>query len=127
MGPVRRLRLVITADDDEAAAAVALVALIAFRARCFSVGGASGPARGALKTVRQRRPFRRRTVTTPATTRRMGRTSPHSSKPFMATSTTSWSAMIDTLSSRSTRPGVRAPVLLPSLHRRDRPRIIRAE
>ena len=89
------------------------------------VGGAS-PAT-ALNTVRQGGSFPRiRLITPPTTRRRTTISSIHTSKPFMATSTTSWSAMIDTRSSRSTQPGVQASVLRPRLHRRSGSRLIRA-
>jgi 8-oxo-dGTP diphosphatase len=42
------------------------------------------PAQACSCRPRQRPPLRRRMATTPATTRRMGRTSPQISKPFMA-------------------------------------------
>jgi hypothetical protein len=49
MGPVRRLRLVITADDYEAAAAVALVALIAFSCRVSFGRRRERPGQGRLE------------------------------------------------------------------------------
>jgi hypothetical protein len=57
---------------------------------------------------RPRPPFRRRRVTTPATTRRMGRTSPHISQPFMQPSSWWRSAKTDARASRWHPQGSRA-------------------